>query len=135
MSNCIFCKIIKGEIPCFKIYEDANVLAFLDIKPVNPGHVLVIPKEHYENFLHIDSRHLQPLVATVQKVGKALVQAMGCEGFNLGLNNGVVAGQVVPHVHFHIMPRRAGDGYDLWHGREYEAGQAQEVADKIREAL
>ena len=135
MNNCIFCKIIKGEIPATKVYEDEHTLAFLDIKPVNPGHTLVIPKEHYENFLHVESGALQRLIVSVQKVAKAVSQGLGCEGLNLGLNNGTAAGQVVPHVHFHIMPRTPTDGYQLWHGKPYEAGQMEGVASKIRLAM
>lgn len=135
MNDCVFCKIIKGEIPAAKVYEDNETLAFLDIHPVNPGHTLVIPKAHFESFLHADQKVVQNLATAVQKVSKAIVQALGSEGFNLGLNNGSAAGQVVPHVHFHVMPRKVDDGYQLWKGREYGPGQMEEVARKIREAV
>lgn len=135
MDNCIFCKIVKGEIPSTKVYEDDSVLAFLDIKPVNPGHTLVITKQHYENFTHTDPLDLQKLILQVQAVADAVIRALGAEGFNLGLNNGAAAGQLVPHVHFHIMPRFSGDGHQLWHGKPYQLGEMEAVAAKIRGIL
>ncbi|MBI3626760.1 HIT family protein [Candidatus Uhrbacteria bacterium] len=128
--DCVFCKIIKGEIATRKVYEDDHTFAFLDMKPVNLGHTLVIPKTHYESFLHVDKADLEKLIHSVQKIAKAVVQALGCEGFNLGQNNGVAAGQTVPHVHFHIMPRKPGDGYELWHGKDHAGDKMEEVAKK-----
>ncbi len=135
MNDCIFCKIIAGKIPAAKVFENQHAVAFLDIKPVNPGHTLVIPKQHFENFLHQDQSTVQELAVAVQKVAKAVIQATGAEGFNLGLNNGAAAGQIVPHVHFHVMPRKVSDGYELWKGREYRPGQMDEMAKKIRDAI
>ncbi len=135
MNDCVFCKIAAGQIPAAKVFENQHALAFLDIKPVNPGHTLVVPKQHFENFLHQDQATVQELAVAVQKVAKAVMQATGAEGFNLGLNNGTAAGQVVPHVHFHVMPRKVSDGYELWKGREYKPGQMEEIAKKIRDAI
>ncbi len=135
MSTCIFCKIIAGEIPSYKVYEDENVLAFLDITPVNAGHTLVVPKTHYENLLDLPEDLAQKLIAVIKKIAPAILKGASAEGFNLGLNNGSVAGQLVPHFHWHIMPRFANDNFELWRGRKYEAGEAEEVLMKIKENL
>ncbi len=133
--DCIFCKIIAGEIPAVKIYEDESVLAFLDITPVNLGHTLVIPKQHFANLLELPDDLLCLLAQAVKKIAPAVMAGVSAQGFNLGLNNGSVAGQLVGHFHWHIMPRFEADGYKLWHGKQYEAGQADEVAEKIKENL
>jgi len=133
--DCIFCKIIRGEIPSHQVYEDDKVLAFLDITPVNPGHTLVIPKAHYENLLDLPEEGAKNLIVAVKKIAGAVVAATGAEGFNLGLNNGAVAGQMVGHVHFHIMPRWENDGRKLWLGQAYPEGEAQAIAEKIKNNL
>ncbi|MBI4599180.1 HIT family protein [Candidatus Uhrbacteria bacterium] len=133
MPDCLFCNIVRGEIPCHKVYEDERVLAFLDIQPVNPGHVLVIPKTHSANMVHMAPEDLHAVMDAVQKIAPALLRAVGFEGFNLGVNTGAAAGQVVFHTHFHVMPRRPGDGYELWHGTE--AGDLAAMAEKVRGAL
>jgi histidine triad (HIT) family protein len=129
---CIFCKIVAGEIPSHKVYEDDDVLAFLDITPVNPGHTLVIPKHHYENLLDLPEAEAQKLLSVIKKIAPAIMGAVGAKGFNLGLNNGVSAGQVVGHVHFHIIPRLENDGRQLWHGGEYKEGEAEVILEKIK---
>lgn len=135
MSDCVFCKIIAGEIPSYKIYEDDSALAFLDIAPVNPGHTLVVSKNHFANMEEIPEEELCRLIKAVKKVGKALKEGLGAEGYNINENNDPVAGQVVPHIHFHIMPRRAEDGLKLWLQGKYGEGEAEKVAGKIRNAL
>lgn len=135
MSDCIFCKIIAGEIPGYKIYEDEDILAFLDITPVNPGHTLVIPKKHFENFLDLPVEEAQRLVALIKKIAPAVLAGVGASGFNLTLNSGPVSGQLVGHVHWHIVPRLQGDGRELWQGKGYEAGAAEEVLAKIKAQL
>lgn len=131
MNNCLFCKIIAGEIPSFKVYEDADVLAFLDIAPVNFGHTLVVPKKHYANLEEISEDELCRVIKIVKKVGKAIKDSRVADGYNVGLNNDPVAGQVVPHVHFHIMPRQENDGLSLWPGKKYSVGEADEVLEKL----
>ena len=111
---CIFCKIVSGEIPADKIYEDESLLAFLDIAPVNPGHVLVIPKKHYENIEETPEEVLCWLIKKVKEVGLAVKNGLGVSGYNIVQNNGSVAGQVVPHLHFHIIPRKENDNLHLW---------------------
>lgn len=128
---CVFCKIVTGEIPSYKIYEDDATLAFLDIKPVNPGHVLVIPKKHYQNFEEIDESDLQAVILTVKKVGAIVKNRLGVSGYNVHENNDPIAGQAVPHLHFHIIPRVEGDGFSHWHGSDYLEGQAEEMVRKL----
>jgi histidine triad (HIT) family protein len=131
MSDCLFCKIIKGEIPSYKVYEDDDVVAFLDITPVNSGHTLVVPKEHYEDMTKIPDELLCKVIRVIKHVAPAALKAVGSTGFNLGQNNGKVAGPMVDHVHFHITPRFEGDGYELWTGRAYSDGEAEEVLKQI----
>lgn len=136
MNDCLFCKIVRGEIPAAKVYEDDELIAFLDIKPVNPGHVLLIPKAHHETLLQTPPKLLESMMAMVPSLARAAMQATGSEGFNLACNTGTVAGQVVFHTHLHIMPRKAGDGYELWHGEPYaDQQEADRVANAIRSAL
>lgn len=135
MNDCIFCKIIKGELPCVKVYEDEKVLAFLDISPVNQGHTLVVPKEHFENILDTSEDVLSEMIKIVKKIAPAVIKGAGASAFNLGVNNGSEAGQVVRHIHFHVMPRYQGDGYKLWGSKPYGAGEMEEMGKRIREFI
>lgn len=135
MVDCLFCKIIKGEIPAEIVYEDKETLALLDINPVNPGHVLVIPKQHFPDFLSASGETIRTVISVTQKVAKAICEALDYEGFNLGVNSGEIAGQVIPHLHLHIMPRKEGDGHELFRGKEATAGELMRVAEKIRAHL
>ena len=112
-ADCIFCKIITGELPAEKVYEDDNVLAFLDISPTSKGHTLVITKDHYNDLLSTPVDALKNVVAVLPKIADAAVKATGSEGFNILQSNNACAGQVVPHIHFHIVPRNTGDGIGL----------------------
>lgn len=133
--DCVFCKIIKGELPCVKVYEDDGVLAFLDIQPVNHGHTLVVPKEHFENLLETTEEVLAELIKAVKKIAPAVMAGVGASAFNLGVNTGSEAGQVVRHTHFHIMPRHQGDGYKLWGSKAYGPGEMEETGERIKEFL
>ena len=135
MEDCIFCKIVNGEIPCSKVYENNKVLAFLDISPVNKGHALVIPKEHHKDLLTMPDNVLAEVTKVGKKVAKAVMRATGAAGFNLGQNNGKVAGQVVMHFHLHIIPRFEDDGLELWPQGTYEGREMDEIAEKIRSLL
>ena len=104
-NNCIFCAIAEGEIPSFKVYEDDLVVAYLDINPFTKGHTLVIPKAHSQGLLETPDETLAAIIARVKKVAAHLKAALPCDGFNILQNNGAAAGQTVPHVHFHIVPR------------------------------
>ncbi len=130
-KDCIFCKIIKGEIPCNKIYEDKEFLAFLDIKPINKGHALVVPKLHCKNLFDFPKSEETDLIEFIKKVAKAIVKATNADGFNLGMNNGRAAGQIVEHAHFHIIPRFSNDGFKHWPGKEYAEGEMEEIQKKI----
>ncbi|MBI5077186.1 HIT family protein [Candidatus Falkowbacteria bacterium] len=135
MNDCLFCKIVNNEIPSQKIFENEKILAFLDINPINPGHVLIVPKKHCNGLLDAGEENLNALIQPVPIIAKAIMSALDYEGFNLGVNNGSAAGQIVPHLHFHIMPRRAGDGHHLFHGAPYQLGEIEKVAEKIRQQL
>ena len=136
VEDCIFCKIVAGEIPCYKIYENDSVLAFLDIGPISAGHTLVIPKMHFER---IDECPDEVLVAVSKCVGAlagVVAETMASEGYNVLCNNGRAAGQLVDHVHFHIIPRNSGDGvFKHWPAGKYEEGQAEVILKSICEKL
>ncbi|MDD5071211.1 MAG: HIT family protein [Patescibacteria group bacterium] len=129
--DCIFCKIISGEIPCYKVYEDKDTLAFLDIAPVNPGHTLIVPKKHYANIEEIPEGESAEVMAAIKKVGKAMKDGLGAEGYNVMENNDPVAGQIIPHLHFHIIPRKPGDGLKLWPQGKYAEGEAEEIVKRL----
>ncbi|MFH1620672.1 MAG: HIT family protein [Patescibacteria group bacterium] len=135
MIDCLFCKIIEKTIPSVGVYEDEDVYAFLDIKPVNPGHVLVVPKMHSEGFHDANPEVLKKWIVATQKISKAIMVALGTEGFNLELNNGAIAGQLIPHLHIHIIPRRLDDGLKHWPGVAYESGKDIEIAEAIKKEL
>jgi histidine triad (HIT) family protein len=113
IANCVFCKIVAGELPCDKVYEDDLVLCFLDIAPLAVGHALVIPKEHQTSSTTLPDEVAARMFQLAPKIGQALVRATDAGGFNLLLSNGACAGQVVPHAHLHIIPRRTDDGIVL----------------------
>jgi len=128
---CIFCQIVNREIPAQIVYEDVDTLAFLDIKPVNPGHILVIPKKHYQNLEEVPVEELQKIIVIVKKMGALLKEKLGVAGYNIAENNDPVAGQIIPHLHFHVIPRHQDDGNNLWDQRDYQPGEAEEVMKKL----
>lgn len=135
-DECIFCRIVRGEIPCAKLYETDTVLAFLDIAPVMQGHALVIPKAHHPEVWDLPAALGGDLVAAVGRVGQAVLAATGCEGVNVLMNNGSAAGQLVPHAHFHVIPRKTGDGLALWPQHAYEnQAEMSALAQSIRSRL
>ena len=132
MNDCVFCKIAQGEIPADKIYEDKNFLAFLDIKPNNPGHALIIPKKHYENLYEMPDEVLSAIAPLIKKLAIAIKKGTGADGINIGMNNESSAGQIVQHAHFHIIPRFANDGLRHWPGKPYSSKEnGTKIADKI----
>lgn len=135
MSDCIFCKIIKGELPCVKVYDDADIMAFLDIHPVNFGHTLVVPKVHYINIFDTPADVLGKLMEVVKKLAPAILKATGTVSFNLGVNNGAPAGQVIFHTHFHVMPRYEGDGYKMWGAKAYVPGEMEKLGEVVKAAI
>lgn len=135
MPDCIFCKIIRKEIPSTFVYENHKTVAFMDIKPTNPGHVLVVPKEHHDDFASTPPDQLGDIAAVAQRVGKAVLSELGAAGFNIGVNNGRAAGQIVDHMHLHVIPRYEADGLELWHGKPYAEGEMERLAQKLKTAL
>ena len=109
--SCVFCKIITGEIPSSKLYEDDLVYSFLDVAPINPGHSLIIPKEHHTSMTTVPEKTLAKIMSLAPVIAQAIVREVDGDGFNLHLSNGQCAGQVVPHVHLHIIPRSPTDGF------------------------
>jgi histidine triad (HIT) family protein len=126
----IFEKIVAGEIPCTKIYEDENTFAFLDINPNSIGHTLVITKKPYRNIFDLPNDAAENLIKTVKKVAAAVKKATNCDGINIVMNNEKAAGQIVFHVHIHIIPRKDGDR-GLHKHTTYKDGEMAEVANKI----
>lgn len=128
MSNCVFCKIISGEIPGYKVYEDEKVVAFLDANPVSKGHTLVVPKKHVEN-IH-GAEDMQFMWDALVKVSDAVEEAFDPEGINIAQNNGEAAGQEVFHLHFHVTPVYTGEELEINYNRS-ELENGEEIAEKI----
>lgn len=135
MADDIFDKIIAGEIPSEKIYEDEHTYAFLDINPNNPGHTLVVPKVHSKNILDITKEDWVHLMKTVQMLAPVVKEAMGAEGVNVYMNNEPTAFQEVMHTHVHIIPRFRDDGFKPWGGTPYEGDEGAATGKKIRALL
>ncbi len=134
--DCIFCKIVKGEIPCAKLAETAQSLAFLDIMPLNKGHALVIPKKHAENVLDISEDEMADIGRLVHKLASAIKKATGAVGLNLIQNNGKAAHQFVMHFHMHIIPRFSNDSFGFnWNPGKYEEGEMQQMQKKILDRI
>lgn len=140
MENCVFCRIVKGVAPADVVYSDDTVLAFMDIQPVNPGHVLVIPKAHVAGLSDLDEMtggHMFKIAMRVAKgIGKSGVK---CEGVNFLLADGEAAFQEIFHIHLHVIPRFKGDGFGFRFGRQYglktDRRELQGIAARIREAM
>jgi histidine triad (HIT) family protein len=135
MPDCIFCKIVRGELPSFKVYEDETTLAFLDIRPVNAGHTLVVPKAHAHNIFDIAAQDWLAVSDVVRTLAIAIEKGVNADGVNIAMNNREHAGQVVDHPHVHIIPRFKGDGLKLMPQRQYEPQEAETTLAKIRAAL
>lgn len=134
--DCIFCKVVSGSATSYRVYEDDAVVAFLDIKPVNRGHLLIVPKEHYATLLDAPAHVLTDIMSAVPGLARAAMKAVEAPAFNLLINTGRESGQLVDHVHAHIIPRFDGDGYKHWVGKRYDDdAQATSVANAIRAAL
>ena len=132
MTDCLFCKIIKGEIPCYKIYEDEKVLAFLDVAKDAIGHTLVIPKKHFANVIACDNKTISEVFNVAQKISKHFVENCGFDGVQIINNCGESAGQTIMHFHVHIVPRKAGDGLLVWKlGMPYEMN-LEEIAKNLK---
>ena len=128
---CIFCKMVNNEIPCYKVYEDKNVLAFLDNSPVNPGHVLVIPKKHYLNLEDIPEDELMNVTKVIKIMAKNLEDKLGVSAYNVVLNNNHLAGQEVLHIHFHLIPRYKDDGVLLCSKKGLKENNIEDIYKKL----
>lgn len=136
MEDCIFCKIVDGKIPASKVYEDAKVIAFLDIMPANKGHCLAIPKKHSESLTEMNEDDSASLIKAARKIAKALSLSFGNASFNIVMNNGKEAGQVVNHAHIHIIPRFQKDRLRIkWSHIKYSENEINEYADKIKKFI
>jgi len=136
MPDCIFCRIVQGELPSEQVYQTENVLAFLDIAPISIGHVLVVPKDHYQTLWDVPDELSPELNQVWRRVGRAVLSATQAAGLNVVMNNYAAAGQVVPHAHWHLIPRHEGDRLLHVVQGEYDSNQdMQEMAEGIRRAL
>jgi len=136
-NDCIFCKIIAGELPSTKVYEDDMTVAFMDIGPVVRGHTLVAPKRHCDPITDTPPEVLQALILVVQKIARAQVSGLQADGINVTQANGRVAGQIVPHIHFHVIPRFNDDEHSWnWVPKKYDSPeQMEDFAARIRQSL
>ncbi|PSH00468.1 MAG: hypothetical protein BRC30_03380 [Nanohaloarchaea archaeon SW_7_46_7] len=131
-DDCIFCQIIEGEMPSNKVYEDDQVVAFLDLNPVSKGHTLVVPKQHVED-IH-DAEHMDYMWEPIVNVANAVKDRFGAEGVNIAQNNGEKAGQEVFHLHFHVTPIYDGNELDITYNRS-ELNNGEEIAERLSEEL
>jgi len=137
-ENCLFCRIVSGEVPAVVVYEDANTFAFLDHRPLFPGHTLLVPREHYETLGHLPATQVGPLFKNAQLLSRAVESAMEAEGSFVAMNNRV--SQSVPHLHVHIVPRRRKDGLKgfFWPRTKYKSAEEleitrQKISSKIKQ--
>lgn len=136
-ANCLFCRIVAGEIPSTRVYEDADTLAFMDIGPIIKGHTLVIPKKHYDPITRTPEDVLAKVMAVVRKIAQAQMNGLKADGVNVLNANGEAAGQQVPHIHFHVVPRFKTDGHHWnWAAKKYDSlDEMKKMAEEIRKAL
>lgn len=133
--DCVYCKLIRGQLPIYKVYENKHTLVFLDINPVRYGHSLVIPKEHYSNIYETPDDVLAELMQTAKRVALAIKQSNLAEGTNIHINNDPVAGQEITHTHIHVIPRSEKDGLALWPQSPYPDGVAEKTLKTLRDSL
>jgi histidine triad (HIT) family protein len=135
MNDCLFCKIIRKELPAEILFEDEKTMVFLDAHPDNPGHALVVPKAHAETFLATSPEDARAVTDTVHHIAPHILAAVGAAACNFASNCGKLAGQVIPHYHHHIIPRFEGDGFTLWHGKNASNDELAATAKKIRDRI
>ena len=119
--DCIFCAIVNGTIPSSKVFESDTIYAFLDLNPVHKGHTLIIPKKHFKDVTELDTALGRDIFDAMQRVARAVMEATGARGFNVLQNNGRIAGQMVDHLHWHIIPRFENDGLGMWPQGKYDS--------------
>ena len=136
MDNCIFCKIINGEIPSTTIFEDNEFKVILDVSPATDGHALILPKKHYKDLNELDKSCSEKLLTIASKIGNGLMDTLGYEGYNIVQNNGEAAGQTVFHFHMHVIGRKKnGESIVTWTPHSQEAEIRTEIGNKLKEAL
>jgi len=137
MGDCIFCKIIQGEIPATKVYEDEKVLAFMDINPLNDGHTLIVPKRHAETIFEIDPQDLIATMKVAQRLAIAIKKALDSDGMIVVQLNNKAAGQMVPHLHIHLIPRWENDGLQIgkWEMKPGDMEKIKDIAEKIKKEV
>jgi len=137
MNDCIFCKIVNKEIPATILFEDNDLLVFMDIGPIIKGHALVIPKKHYDPIAQTPDKLLAKLHIAAKRIAATQMNALGADGVNIMQNNGAAAGQEVPHIHVHVIPRFEDDGHHWnWNPKKYnDFEEMAELADKMRKYL
>lgn len=135
--DCLFCKIVNGEIPCTKVYENEMVLSFMDISPMNDGHLLVIPKTHGSTILELPETDFLAVMSATKKIAEAVKKALNPDGINILQLNGEAANQVVPHLHVHIVPRWLGDGLTVskWVPVQGDMEQISQFREKIKKNI
>ena len=132
-TDCIFCKIVAGEIPCFKLHEDDATIAFMDINPVNPGHALIVHKAHHRDLFEIPADNIAAVTLTAQKIAKAVQATLEPAGMNLLQCNGPAAKQSVMHFHMHVIPRHMDDGLTMnWELVQGDMDEIGKLAERIR---
>lgn len=129
--DCIFCKIISGEIQSYKIYEDNDIFVMLDIYPTTRGHCLVLPKKHFDMTENTENEILSKMIVVAKEIGTKIKNILKSNGFNININNGKLAGQEIFHTHFHVVQRFEGDGIKLWLANENEKTKIQETYNEI----
>ena len=135
MDNCIFCRIVKKEIPADIVFENNSVVAFLDVNPTNKGHTLVVSKRHFADICETDDSIASEIFVRAKNIAHMIVRAVHADGFNLIVNNGSAAGQVVMHTHLHIVPRFKDDGLKQWPHKDISKEEMQEIKNKIASFL
>ena len=137
MDQCVFCRILAGEVPSSQVLDNDLIVAFLDIRPANPGHTLVLPRRHVESFTELSPMEVEQLALCGQRIAAALKQGFdGCEAVSFSLADGAAAGQDVPHTHLHVVPRRAGDGLGWRAAGQLQARETLDAsASQLRTAL
>lgn len=135
-ENCIFCKLVNGDIPTDTVYEDDYLRAIMDVSPANKGHVIILPKSHAVNIFELEDEYIEKAFVLAKKIAIALKKLLGCDGVNILQNNEEAAGQTVFHFHVHIIPRYNNDSCKItWIQGSYKEGEASEIASKINSLI
>jgi histidine triad (HIT) family protein len=133
--ECIFCKIINEDIPSHQVLKTDKVLAFFDILPISPGHTIVVPKKHVADIEGLSEEEFCAMTIAVKNIGQAMLETLDVKGYSVFLDNKSAANQHVPHVHFHVVPRKEGDGLERWPQSGYGEGEAEFYLKKLKEKL